>query len=132
MGELKGNSIDRILIEPFASIHERGNIKQTLEFVCIRHCVLCQTECANMKKITNTQIFGKLLMVLLQYGVGKITVMFFILLVHSLQPEGKIGTRRVIRKAIRMCGCKCISAVSYAFNAPRGLRMMWVVPPPRG
>lgn len=85
MGELKGNAIYMNLIKPFASIHERGNIKMSLVFVCIRPSAIYQIECANMKKTHKHNIFGKLLNVLLQYCVGKITVIFALLaMLHSL------------------------------------------------
>lgn len=85
MGELKGNAIYMNLIKPFASIHERGNIKMSLVFVCIRLSAIYQIECANMKKKYKHNIFGKLLNVLLQYCVGKITAMFALLaMLHSL------------------------------------------------
>lgn len=85
MGELKGNAIYMNLIKPFASIHERGNIKMSLVFVCIRLSAIYQIECAYMKKKYKHNIFGKLLNVLLQYCVGKITVMFALLaMLHSL------------------------------------------------
>lgn len=85
MGELKGNAIYMNLIKPFASIHERGNIKMSLVFVCIRLSAIYQIECANMKKKYKHNIFGKLLNVLLQYCVGKITVIFALLaMLHSL------------------------------------------------
>lgn len=51
MGELKGNFIDRIFIEIFVLIYERGNIKQILEFVCIRYYVFCEIECEYEKNI---------------------------------------------------------------------------------
>lgn len=85
MGELKGNAIYMNLIKLFASIHERGIIKMSLVFVCIRPSAIYQIECANMKKTHKHNIFGKLLNVLLQYCVGKITVMFALLaMLHSL------------------------------------------------
>lgn len=59
MGELKGDAIYMNLIKPFASIHERGNIKMSLVFVCIRPSAIYQIECANMeKKPTNTTFSG--------------------------------------------------------------------------
>lgn len=85
MGELKGNAIYMNLIKLFASIHERGIIKMSLVFVCIRPSAIYQIECANMKKTHKHNIFGKLLNVLLQNCVGKITVMFALLaMLHSL------------------------------------------------
>lgn len=81
MGESKGNSIDRILIETFASIHERGNIKQTLESVCIRHYVLCETECEYEKK---TQHF--------RYTFnGPIAVWYWESYSHVLQSTGTLS-----------------------------------------
>lgn len=57
MGELKGDAIYMNLIKPFASIHERGNIKMSLVFVCIRPSAIYQIECANMEKNPQTQHF---------------------------------------------------------------------------